>query len=89
MCSSNLIEILTTNNCQTADHGTPGCIYEHIHPEAERLTYTTQELVQIPDNVRHDRRYQVLNNTACVNIRELRLNKKTGNEVSNQENSVN
>ena len=76
MCFSNLIEIPTTNNSQTTGHSTPGYIYEPIHSEAERLTYTAQELMQIRDNIRHDRRYRVLNNTACVNIRELRLNKK-------------
>lgn len=78
MCYSNLIQL--TNNVAITTGYKPKAaaaaqaIYRPVI--RDRLAYTSTELVRIGDNIQHDRRYHILDSAACVNIRELRLNKR-------------
>jgi hypothetical protein len=40
------------------------------------IRYTRDELLKIWTNIQYDRRYRILDVNACLNIRELRINKK-------------
>ena len=72
MGRENLIHVSMTNFGDVTTIQ-PGQV--HIgHTEA--IAYTHEDLIQIRENCKHDKRYKILGADTCKNVRRLRLNRR-------------